>query len=188
MAREPRLTELAQQRIGTIVRSGDIAVDATAGNGHDTLFLAERVGPAGQVYAFDIQAQALERTRRRLEAVSLAGRVKLIQLGHEHLCAALPKGIRGSVTAVMFNLGYLPGGDTECVTRIDTTLAALDQAVACLRAGGILTVVAYPGHPGGGTETAAVREWLRRHPVLAPRLKESRPSTRTAPVLFTSRV
>ena len=56
MAREPRLTELAQQRIGTIVRSGDIAVDATAGNGHDTLFLAERVGPAGQVYAFDIQA------------------------------------------------------------------------------------------------------------------------------------
>lgn len=31
-------------------------MDATAGNGRDTLWLSRAVGPAGQVYSMDLQA------------------------------------------------------------------------------------------------------------------------------------
>ncbi len=39
-------------------------IDATCGNGFDTLFLCRTAGENGHVKAFDIQEQAIERTRK----------------------------------------------------------------------------------------------------------------------------
>jgi len=141
---------------------GDIVVDATAGNGSDTLFLARAVGPKGRVFAFDVQAEALESTRRRLDGDpdrdSLAP-AELVLAGHETMGNVVPGDLRGRIAAVMFNLGYLPGDSSPLITLPETTLAALNEAVGLLRPGGVLTVVVYPGHEGGRDEADAVEAW-----------------------------
>ncbi|MFC4601705.1 tRNA (mnm(5)s(2)U34)-methyltransferase [Cohnella hongkongensis] len=153
----------AQQWVKSRTGPGDLAVDATAGNGSDTLFLARTVGPRGRVYAFDVQPAALENTRRRLESEPDGGAAlapaELVLAGHETMEAALPAELRGRVAAVMFNLGYLPGASSTLITRPETTIAALESAVRLLRVGGALTVVAYPGHEGGKEEAEAVEAW-----------------------------
>lgn len=157
MTSAERPTARAHREIAAVLKSGDLAIDATAGNGHDTVFLAGLVGEQGRVIAFDVQEAAISATRARLEAAELAGRVELFQESHGHL---LNRAGRGMVTAIMFNLGYFPGGDHALITRTDETLVALDQARAALKAGGVLTIVCYPGHPGGDEESEAVLAWL----------------------------
>ncbi|MBI2354506.1 MAG: methyltransferase domain-containing protein [Deltaproteobacteria bacterium] len=137
------------------VRPGDTAVDATCGNGNDTLLLAELVGASGRVWAFDIQEEAVGQTAARLAAAGHAGRVEIIRSGHEYLA----EHVGGGVSAVVFNLGYLPGGDRTVITRSETTLAALEQALDILKPGGILAVTVYPGHDGGGHERRSVDAW-----------------------------
>lgn len=110
-----RITEIAQKQVAEVLREGDRAVDATAGNGWDTLFLARLVGPDGRVYAFDIQQAALDETAALLRKNKLLERVDLIHAGHE----AMASYVKEPVAAVMFNLGYLPGGDHSIVTRPD---------------------------------------------------------------------
>lgn len=153
----PRPTEVAWRWVGWQVRPGETVVDATAGNGLDTVFLAGLVGAGGRVVAFDVQAEAVAATRRALAAAGLDdGRVRMVHGSHERLGeAARP----GEVAAVMANLGYLPGGDHGVTTGVAGTLAALDGALGLLRPGGVITVVGYPGHPGGAAETKAVIEW-----------------------------
>lgn len=142
---------------------GSHCVDATAGNGHDTLFLARLVGPDGRVLAVDVQEAACSATRRLLsENASDLGQVTVLCGGHENLRKWAPADWPGQVSAVMFNLGYLPGSDRSCLTRPETTLAALSESCEMLRPGGILTVVCYPGHPGGEEEADAVREFFTR--------------------------
>ena len=115
------LTKAAQDRIAQSLQPGQFAIDATMGNGHDTLFLAELVGAEGRVFGFDIQQQALANTRQRLADAGLENRATLIQGGHEHMELLLPSRVVGQVSAIMFNLGYLPGGDKHTVTRPETT-------------------------------------------------------------------
>ncbi|MFP4561393.1 MAG: class I SAM-dependent methyltransferase [Thiohalorhabdus sp.] len=138
---------------------GAWAVDATVGNGHDTLFLAREVGPLGRVDGVDSQAAALSAARRRLEAAGALDPVRLHHGGHEHLLGLLPEGARGRVRAILFNLGFLPGGDKAVITRTGTTLAALEAGAALLAPGGRIVLVAYPGHPGGAEECEAVMHW-----------------------------
>jgi predicted methyltransferase len=154
------LTQLAHERVTAHLRLGDSAIDATVGNGHDTCFLADAVGPGGAVAGFDVQARALSNTAARLRELSLERRVRLVQAGHERLRELLPPDWRGAVGAAMFNLGYLPGGDKQVVTRAETTLPALSQALAMLRPGGLLTVLVYRGHAGGADELDAIEHWL----------------------------
>ena len=156
-----RLTGLAHQKLAEVLRPGDFAADMTAGNGHDTLFLANAVGGTGRVFAFDVQAAALEATRARLEKHGAIDRVELKLACHSTLHAALPSEARGRLGAVMANLGYLPGGEEEIVTTADGTLKMLRAAADNLRPGGVLSVIAYPGHPGGEIESAAVAMKLR---------------------------
>ena len=153
----------AHAAVAEVLRPGDLAVDATAGNGHDTRFLAERVGPEGRVHALDVQEAAVAATRQRLTGAGLAERVHLHHCGHEHLAEAVPPAHHGRVRVVMFNLGYLPAGDKARITRTETTLAGLRAAADLLAPGGRLTVVAYPGHPGGAEETEAVVQWVADH-------------------------
>lgn len=178
----PRQTELAHDAVRAVLRPGETAVDATAGNGHDTEFLARLVGPAGRVFAFDVQPAALDRTAARLRAAGL-GNVTLFCRDHAELAAAVPAGCAGRVGAAMFNLGYLPGGDKSVITRPDSTRAALSAALGLLRPGGVLTVVAYPGHPGGADDLAAVRRFVGSLPD-GTDIREISPGRATGPALF----
>ena len=149
---------LARELIKMSVTPGDTVVDATAGNGNDTLFLAELVGDRGKVYAFDIQQEAIIRTRERLLQAQMLSRVQLICSGHEHMGGI----INENVTAVMFNLGYLPGRDHSFVTKPDTTLAALQASLNIVKSGGVITLVLYSGHPGGEVEKELIIDHCRR--------------------------
>ena len=163
-----------------------VAVDATCGNGHDTLFMAQTLrGLAGErlfswrILAFDVQAGALEKARARMAGAGFAenadnGGIDYIHDGHEHVarhlvtleecCVKAPCSAERKpyfVVAAMYNLGFLPGSDKQVVTREETTLASLAAAVNALAPGGILAVHAYGGHPGGLKELGAADAWFR---------------------------
>lgn len=208
-ARKP-LTYLAHQHLLKVLRSGAFAIDATAGNGFDTLFLALACGSDGRIIAFDIQPQALEATTKRLQAAALpkakataaptaidataisgqtsaakatdAAKVKttattatttvatanaapsiatvcLIGDSHAKIGQHVPLDWRGNVSAITFNLGYLPGGDKAVVTQTASTLAALEACLPLLAADGLLSILCYRGHAEGATEAIAVRQW-----------------------------
>lgn len=152
-------TNLVQTLLKQKLTPGTVAVDATMGNGHDTLFLAQLVGPTGKVYAFDIQENALMKTRDRLLASGIepSGQVQLIQDGHQEVL----KYVQEPIDAAMFNLGYLPGGDHTKVTQGETTIKALEGLLQLLIPGGIITLMIYHGHPGGKEEKGAVEAYLR---------------------------
>lgn len=139
---------LAREAILQAVCPGDTAVDATMGNGHDTLMLCEAVGAEGRVYAFDVQEQALEETRKRLQEHGVAERAVLRCTGHEHMA----EYVREPVQAVMFNLGWLPGGDHQVTTRWETTKQAVESALELLALMGVLVICVYPGHAEGERE------------------------------------
>lgn len=152
----------AHELVKARARPGDAAVDATAGNGVDTLFLARTVGSAGTVHAFDIQQAALDATRERLmRELPEEGQasVQLHLASHDRMKELVPGLLHGQVAAVMFNLGYLPGADHSVITTPGTTLPALESALSLLRPGGVLTVAVYPGHEGGRAEADSVDAW-----------------------------
>lgn len=156
----PSLTELAQQFVGQALKPGAMAIDATVGNGHDTLYLAQQVGKTGQVFGFDVQQSALDHTRQRLREHQLETVAHLFHVGHEQLLNTLPTAVPGRIDAAMFNLGYLPGSNKRVVTQPRSTLAALNQTVMSLRPGGLLSVLAYRGHAGGKEEYRAILDWV----------------------------
>jgi len=127
---------------------GGVAVDFTMGNGHDTAFLSRTVGESGKVYAFDIQIEAIESTRRTLLAEGCPDNVTLIHDSHEN--AALY--IKEPINAGMFNLGYMPGGDKTKTTMRSSTIKAVRTAIELLAPGGAITVAVYPGHAEGAAE------------------------------------
>ncbi|WP_437206347.1 class I SAM-dependent methyltransferase [Planctomicrobium sp. SH664] len=153
------LTRQAHALVSQTVPAGGIAVDATAGNGHDTLFLAQLVGPEGHVFAIDIQSAAVSATRERIASAGLMNTV-VLQANHAELLRIIPLPFHQQIDVMLFNLGYLPGSDKEVVTKSKSTLEALMAATALLKPGGLLSVIAYPGHAGGDLERDAVRDWL----------------------------
>ncbi len=167
-----RVVSWGHELLAEKVKKNQLTVDLTAGNGYDTLMLYRLVGAGGQVIAFDIQASALESTRQRLldagaeirlhttknSLVQRQPGVDLIEAGHETLLHYLPEAPHG----VIANLGYLPGGDQQLVTRPDSTLQALESACQVLAPGGRLAVVVYPGHPGGSEEGEQVCQFFAK--------------------------
>lgn len=149
--------EISHEIIRKTVSKGDTVVDATAGNGYDTLFLADLVGNEGIVYAFDIQEIAISNTRKRLEGAKANDRVKLINDGHENI----DKYISENVKAVMFNLGYLPKGDHSKATRGKTTIIAIEKCLEILQAEGVITIVIYYGGDSGFEEKDEILSYIR---------------------------
>lgn len=148
------------------VKPGDHVIDATLGNGHDTANLARMIGRHGILDGFDIQPEALEATRERLRGAGVAWEdIRLWQCGHERMEEVVARDTGRRISAIVFNLGYLPGsGDKAIVTRSETTLMALDQAARLLSPGGVLNVTCYPGHEGGRQEAERVKEWFLNLP------------------------
>ncbi len=150
------ITELAHFFAGSVLAPGDIAVDCTAGNGNDMLFLLKATGPDGFVYGFDIQAEAISATRALLDRAGITPeRYSLARRSH----AELAEEVRGPVSAFMFNLGYLPGGDRSVTTEPEEVKAGLGAAMEMLRANGLITVVIYTGHEGGRAELDALLDF-----------------------------
>ena len=140
---------VAHAFLRTHVRPGAFALDATAGNGHDTLFLCRLVGAAGRVLAFDVQPQAVENTNARLRENGCGQVGRAVLDSHANLAAyAAP----GSVDAAVFNLGYLPGGDHGVFTTPGVSVPAMRTALELLRPGGVMTVCVYYGGPQGMAE------------------------------------
>ena len=151
---------LAAEVFQAAVRPGDRVVDATMGNGHDTLTLCELVGPTGKVYAFDVQPQAVSITRQRLGEAGVLDRAELFCLGHEHMA----EKVEGPVAAVAFNLGWLPGGDKRVTTRWETTRQAVESALSLLKPWGVCVICVYPGHAEGDRERESLTQLLAQLP------------------------
>jgi ubiquinone/menaquinone biosynthesis C-methylase UbiE len=151
-----RALDFCREHFARVIQAGDVAVDATCGNGKDTLFLAECVGPGGKVFAFDIQEAAIRNTHDLIKEKGFLDRVSLHQENHENILHIVDVPVK----AAMFNLGYLPGGDHGVITKPDTTIKALEGLFTLLLPGGLVSVIAYTGHPRGEEEKKLVQGFL----------------------------
>ncbi|WP_042354716.1 tRNA (mnm(5)s(2)U34)-methyltransferase [Bacillus rubiinfantis] len=156
-----RILPFAKTLLQKAVKNGDIVVDATIGNGHDTVFLAELVGEHGKVYGFDVQEQAILATKERLIQHSLLERTTLFHEGHERVTQNIPLEEHGKITGAIFNLGYLPGSDKNIITEPETTIDAVSQLLNIMAPEGIIVLVIYHGHDGGDIERDALLNYCR---------------------------
>lgn len=138
--------------LAEVLDDQSVALDATMGNGNDTVFLAKR---SQKVYAFDIQEKALKKTSHRLVEQGLDN-AELILDGHENLDQYVAEPLR----AAMFNLGYLPSADKAIMTKPQTTIQAIQKVLERLEVGGRLAIMVYPGHAGGDVEKDSVLEFV----------------------------
>jgi len=146
------IIETAHNLLNQYICSTDTIVDATMGNGHDTLFLSQR---AKFVYAFDIQDQAIAETKKLLDNHSIHN-VKLIKDSHEHILNYIH-----DFKGVIFNLGYLPNGDKQITTTKDTTLKAIENILPTLKKDGFILIVVYPGHKQGMEESIELSKYFQ---------------------------
>lgn len=144
------------------IQPGDTVIDATVGNGHDTLLLAGLVKESGKVVGFDIQKTAIDTTRKRLAEAGLENRVQLYHKGHESIDDVLAPD--DTVSLVVYNLGYLPKGDKTIVTTPDSTVESLGQALSHLKKNGLILLMIYYGHEGGEKEKDAVLRFTQALP------------------------
>lgn len=145
-----------------VVKPGDIAIDATCGNGHDTLVIAKMIltPTSGALYAFDIQAEAILKTKQKLLQhlpPEILNRIHLIHSCHttigDHL---LPE----SVKLIVYNLGYLPGSNKTIITQTPDTLTSLEKALSLLTKDGLISITCYPGHLGGKEESEEILNFI----------------------------
>ena len=173
-------TKLAMTIVERYVNKGDTVVDATAGNVNDTLALANLVGASGKVYAFDIQEEAIKRTGELLaespgflnigniekETICTANRaannVVLICGPHEKMSFYIQE--KGRISAVVFNLGYLPSGNKNIHTTAESTIKAIKESLEILKKGGIVSIVMYPGTEAGKNERDAIMRYVKLLP------------------------
>lgn len=157
-----RPLQFSHRLLEEIIHRGDEVIDATVGNGYDTVFLADLVGEEGKVWGFDIQSQAIQVTKERLVSQKLDGQVQLIHAGHEQIDQYISPD--HSIQAAVFNLGYLPKGDKSIITHPKTTLQALDHCLTRLVSGGLISIMVYFGHAGGENERDAILKFSQQLP------------------------
>ena len=154
---EQNALALSHDYMSRCVKAGDVVIDATAGNGNDTLFLAELVGENGKVFAFDIQEAAILNTKKRLRDAGVSDWCEVIADGHENM----EKYVKQSVKAVMFNFGRLPGGDVNLFTKPETSIQAIKMALHLVEKDGLVTLAIYYGGPNGFGEKDAILAFLK---------------------------
>ena len=139
------------------VQPGDICIDATAGRGNDTLFLAGLVGESGHVTAFDIQQDAVDSTRALLEEHGMSGRADVLLKSHSEMDEVCSEG---TVSCITFNFGWLPKGDHNIFTNKSTSIPAIEKGLKLLKSGGLMTLIIYYGRETGFEERDALLEYL----------------------------
>lgn len=154
-----QITQWCSRFIEEQVKDGDICIDATMGNGNDTLLLSRLAGPDGQVLAFDIQEQALQAARQKLLRENAPANYTLFLESHTHMADHVKPD---SVSCIVFNFGYLPGGDHSLATRSENSIQALEQSLTLLKKGGLLSLCIYSGGDSGFEERDALLTWLKK--------------------------
>jgi hypothetical protein len=150
--------ELAHRYWEQHLQVGDTAIDATCGNGHDTLKLCQLTlsNTEGHVFGFDVQEKAIEMTKQRLQSALTPGqfsRVTLIQGCHSDFSQIhLPSFPR----LIVYNLGYLPGADKTQTTHTSSTIQSVQTACQIIAHGGLIVITCYPGHEEGAKEEEAL--------------------------------
>lgn len=150
------IVDWTHQFLMQYVKEGDICIDATVGNGGDMLFLARLVREQGSVTGFDIQQIALDHTREKLEQHGVNGTLYLDS--HANMAEYFEPE---SVAAIVFNLGYLPGGDHKLATKGDSTIQAIEAGLSLLKKGGVISLCIYSGGDSGFEEKEAVLAYLK---------------------------
>jgi predicted methyltransferase len=141
-----KATSLAHKIVEKVVVDGDVVVDATLGNGNDSLFLSS-LTINGMVYSFEVQKSAVDRFNKIIDEEGIKN-IKVINNGHQNMDLYIDKKVK----AIMFNLGYLPGSDKTITTKSDTTLEAVQKGLKLLVPGGVMTIAVYVGHEEGQRE------------------------------------
>lgn len=152
------ITEYVHQFVSSHIKKGSICVDATAGNGNDTLFLCQKTGENGKVIALDIQPKAVENTKRYLESNNI-GNAKVILDSHSNMGKYVQIE---SVDCILFNLGYLPGSDHGLSTKGSTTVEAIEQGLLCLKKDGVIGLCIYSGGDSGFEERDCILSYLKK--------------------------
>ncbi|MCI5596009.1 MAG: class I SAM-dependent methyltransferase [Lachnospiraceae bacterium] len=155
------ITDWIHEIAASYIKEGDLCIDGTAGKGNDTAFLCEKAGAAGHVLAFDIQKEAIDATRQYLSKLGFENRATLIQRGHEHMDEY---GKENTVSVILFNLGYLPGGDHSLKTQAKTTIEAMEKGLSLLKNEGLMGICIYSGKDSGYEEKEAVLSWVKELP------------------------
>ena len=155
------ITDWVHSVLAASIEEGDFCIDATAGKGKDTLFLAEQAGETGRVLAFDIQKDAIEQAEQLIADHGYGERVQFVLMGHENM----DKYTEAETAAViLFNLGYLPGGDHTLATKESTTLEAAKKGLSILKKQGVMCICIYSGGDSGFSEKEAVLAWAQSLP------------------------
>ncbi|MDO4518893.1 MAG: class I SAM-dependent methyltransferase [Eubacteriales bacterium] len=153
-----QINEWIHEFIKKQVQPGDLCIDATMGNGNDTLLLSQLCGNEGTVLAFDIQFDALLHTMKYLGENNAPANYRLLHESHEMLEKhADPQ----SASCIVFNLGYLPGGDHTIATKSESSIKAMESALSILKKGGLMCVSIYSGQNSGFSERDDVLNWLK---------------------------
>ena len=158
MSRPLSSLNLTHDFIARHVKPGDLCIDATAGRGHDTAFLCSLVGQAGRVHAFDIQPEAVESTRALLAQQGYQSIAQVHLDSHANMAAYTAPG---TVSCIVFNFGWLPGGDHTINTRPESSIAAIQAGLELLRPGGVMSLCIYYGRDTGFAERDALLEFLQ---------------------------
>lgn len=133
-------------------KKGGTFVDATSGNGRDSLYLAKNflTSQSGKLFCIDIQSKAIEATQNLLSR-SLSAAV-LDRISYHLTCHTDIEFLPPNIDIFVYNLGYLPGGDKSLTTNSQTTLLSLKKAMKYLNPNGIISIMSYPGHDRGKIE------------------------------------
>ncbi|MEC8043747.1 MAG: class I SAM-dependent methyltransferase [Verrucomicrobiota bacterium] len=177
------LVKQVHSNLDKTITKGEACFDATTGNGYDTLKLAHLVGSTGEVFAIDIQSKAIESTKELLCENQLEESVHLFEGCHSKFDDFLPSAFRGKLATVVFNLGYLPGGEKSIKTQISTTLTAVIKAYEWLRLGGFMSVLAYRGHNGGHEEANSIEKLIESKGWKCKKT-EGRQNSSISPILY----
>lgn len=147
---------VARMIMEAMIESGDTVIDATVGNGNDLKYLADKVGDAGHVFGFEIQAEGIKRAEALLFP-QYEKRVTIIHDTHEKL----REYVNTPVKVILYNLGYLPQSDHSITTLRETTLASVQNALQIVQDAGAILLVVYRGHAEGRAEWDVLTTFLK---------------------------
>ncbi|WP_017186810.1 tRNA (mnm(5)s(2)U34)-methyltransferase [Alkalibacillus haloalkaliphilus] len=158
-----QIIPFAHQLFIDTIQQGDVVVDATLGNGHDSLMLSQLVGENGRVYSFDIQQEAIDQSQQMFND-HLAKQITPILRGNEHVYEELTKRNVNEIDGAIFNLGFLPGSDQSITTNANTTIEAIEGILKLLKPERYIVIVIYSGHETGEIEKNELLEYLATKP------------------------